>query len=365
MRGWRRTRASRRRGPRAGAGPRGSAASARRGSAAEELVRREQRHAAPPTRGRRPCGCAGTGCAARTCRGRRPCRSRCPRRRAAPSRACARAPRARSSRRCRRSRRTRRARSSMPTLRGRPGQPEFGMCSTRTCACSAASASSRAGCRRSSRRRRRSARTRPARATGRAASGCSRRCRGPGCRPGRRRRPWELRHRSAAGCTARRGLVAPGDAERVQRRVDLVGRRRRRRGLDLARLDLRPPVAEARLHAPVVEAAVVEHRRLPLARRGTRTAAASPRAGPRSGPRSARSCRDARRAPARWRCRSAAPCARCARAVLRPSLLARARDRAGVAQQVDEARVRPAARDQVGDEDVVRRLVDEEPCRAR
>jgi hypothetical protein len=33
----------------------------------------------------------------------------------------------------------------MPTLRGRPGQPEFGMCSTRTLACSAASSSSRAG----------------------------------------------------------------------------------------------------------------------------------------------------------------------------------------------------------------------------
>jgi hypothetical protein len=33
----------------------------------------------------------------------------------------------------------------MPTLRGLPGQPELGMCSTRTLACSAARASSRAG----------------------------------------------------------------------------------------------------------------------------------------------------------------------------------------------------------------------------
>ena len=46
--------------------------------------------------------------------------------------------------------------------------------------------------------------------------------------------------------------------------------------------------------------------------------------------------------------------------VLRPRLLARAGDRARVAQQVDEARVGPAGGDQVGDEDVVRRLVDED-----
>src|SRR5215208_1579860 len=61
----------------------------------------------------------------------------------------------------------------------------------------------------------------------------------------------------------RRGLVAPGRAQVVQRRVDLLERRRWLGRLDLARFDLGLPVAEPGLHAAVVVAPVVEHALLP------------------------------------------------------------------------------------------------------